>query len=276
MGDKYCIFEDQLEEHMELHAIRCVDCNDKFETVDKLIEHENDGDCYLCGKYFDCKTNMEKHKKTEHEITSEEGSKVEEKSSETREVENRVDNDETTKIVVENSEPIVEIIKPETNNITTEKTVGYLPGVTTEETVVDKRGITTEVKVGDTPEITAEETVGDKHDNNTVTEQDKVNKIIEESLQNNNNVDLKPRLEELEEIMVDWIEYNFTEHKSEEEYLVAQEKMIKIQKEKQVSLEEWDTIWMMFAAKKLEESEEEIEEIEDENEVRKDSQNNVI
>merc|ERR1712002_705940 len=118
--------------------------------------------------------------------------------------------------------------------------------------------------------------MGDKQDNNTVTEQDKVNKIIEESLQNNNNVDLKPRLEELEEIMVDWIEYNFTEHKSEEEYLVAQEKMIKIQKEKQVSLEEWDTIWMMFATKKLEESEEEIEEIEDENEVRKDSQNNII
>merc|ERR1712002_404814 len=110
--------------------------------------------------------------------------------------------------------------------------------------------------------------MGDKQDNNTVTEQDKVNKIIEESLQNNNNVDLKPRLEELEEIMVDWIEYNFTEHKSEEEYLVAKEKMIKIQEEKQVSLEEWDTIWMMFAAKKLEESKEEIEEIEDENEIR--------
>merc|ERR1712002_410983 len=109
--------------------------------------------------------------------------------------------------------------------------------------------------------------MGDKQDNNTVTEQDKVNKIIEESLQNNNNVDLKPRLEELEEIMVDWIEYNFTEHKSEEEYLVTKEKMIKIQEEKQVSLKEWDTIWMMFTAKKIEE---------DENEIREDSQKNVI
>ena len=38
--------------------------------------------------------------------------------------------------------------------------------------------------------------------------------------------------------------------------------MIKIEEEKQVSLEEWDTIWNMFVAKKLEESEEEIKEIE--------------
>merc|ERR1712112_515051 len=71
----------------------------------------------------------------------------------------------------------------------------------------------------------------------------------------------------LKEIMGDWIEYNFTEHKSEEEYLVAKEKMIKIQEEKQVSLKEWDTIWMMFKAKKIEE---------DENKIREDSQKNVI
>ena len=116
-------------------------------------------------------------------------------------------------------------------------------------------------------------------DKKTVVEQDKRDKIIEESLQDNSNVDLKyerTRLEELEEIMEDWIKFNFTEHESEEEYLFAQEKMIKIQEEKQVSLEEWDTIWMMFAAKKLEESEEEIEEIEDENEVRRDLQNDIV
>ena len=45
--------------------------------------------------------------------------------------------------------------------------------------------------------------------------------------------------------------------------------MIKIQEEKQVSLEEWDTIWNMFVAKKLEESEEEVEEIEN-------SQNEIV
>ena len=87
------------------------------------------------------------------------------------------------------------------------------------------------------------------------------------------------RLEELKEIMEDWIEYNFTEHKSEEEYLVAKEKMIKIQEEKQVTLEEWDTIWIMFAAEKrrLEELEEkEIEEIEEENELRINFQNDKV
>ena len=75
---------------------------------------------------------------------------------------------------------------------------------------------------------------------------------IQVETKNNNNTDLKygrTRLEELEEIMEDWINYNFKEHKSEEEYWFAQEKMIKIQEEKQVSLEEWNTIWMMFAAK---------------------------
>merc|ERR1712240_988797 len=116
-------------------------------------------------------------------------------------------------------------------------------------------------------------------DKKKVIEQDKVAKIIEESLQDKSNVDLKyerTRLEELGEIMEDWIKFNFTEHKSEEEYLFAQEKMIKIQEEKQVSLEEWDTIWIMFAARKLEESEEEIEEIEDENEVRRNLQNDII
>ena len=76
-------------------------------------------------------------------------------------------------------------------------------------------------------------------------EKQKVKEIIE-------LLDLKygrTRLDELEEIMEDWINHNFNEHENEEEYLFAQEKMIKIQEEKQVSLEEWNTIWMMFAAK---------------------------
>ena len=64
---------------------------------------------------------------------------------------------------------------------------------------------------------------------------------IQVETKNNNNADLKygrTRLEELEEIMEDWIKFNFNEHESEEEYWFAQEKMIKIQEEKQVSLEE--------------------------------------
>ena len=59
----------------------------------------------------------------------------------------------------------------------------------------------------------------------------------------------RTRLEELEELMEDWIKFNFNEHESEEEYLFAQEKMITRQEEKQVTLKEWNTIWMMYGAK---------------------------
>ena len=49
--------------------------------------------------------------------------------------------------------------------------------------------------------------------------------------------------------MEDWIKFNFNEHESEEEYLFAQEKLIARQDEKQISLKEWNTIWMMYGAK---------------------------
>merc|ERR1712112_452636 len=87
-----------------------------------------------------------------------------EKSSEIREVENRVENDETINIVVGNREPIVETLQPEktsTDKITTEETTGEKPGITTEENVGDTPGITTEETVGYIPDITTEETVGD-------------------------------------------------------------------------------------------------------------------
>ena len=38
-----------------------------FESVDDVIEHENEGECDQCGKWLGCETNMEKHKKREHE-----------------------------------------------------------------------------------------------------------------------------------------------------------------------------------------------------------------
>ena len=53
-------------------------------------------------------------------------------------------------------------------------------------------------------------------------EKQKVKEIIE-------LLDLKygrTRLEELEELMEDWIKFNFNEHESEEDYLFATEKMI--------------------------------------------------
>merc|ERR1712115_452911 len=83
-------------------------------------------------------------------------------------------------------------------------------------------------------------------------ELEEINTIENQKVKEFELLDLKygrTRLDKLEDIMEDWINYNFNEHENEEEYLFAQEKMIKTQEEKQVSLEEWNTIWMMFAAK---------------------------
>ena len=50
-----------------------VEDNEKFESPDKVIEHENEDEYEQCGKWFGCGTSLGKHKKKEHEITSEEG-----------------------------------------------------------------------------------------------------------------------------------------------------------------------------------------------------------
>ena len=52
--------EEELEEHMEFE---CVECNEKFESAEKVIEHENKGQCDQCGKWLGCGTNLGKHKK---------------------------------------------------------------------------------------------------------------------------------------------------------------------------------------------------------------------
>merc|ERR1712114_119975 len=59
----------------------------------------------------------------------------------------------------------------------------------------------------------------------------------------------RTRLEELEELMEQWIRFNFNEHDSEEKYLFAQEKIITRQNETKVTLAEWNVIWMMHGAK---------------------------
>merc|ERR1712101_9526 len=53
----------------------------------------------------------------------------------------------------------------------------------------------------------------------------------------------RTRLEELEEIMEDWLKFNFNEYESEEEYLLAQEKFIARQEEKDITMKEWNTIF---------------------------------
>ena len=59
----------------------------------------------------------------------------------------------------------------------------------------------------------------------------------------------RTRLEELEELMEDWIKFNFNEKESDEEYLFAQERMIARQEEKQLTLREWNAVWMMYGAR---------------------------
>merc|ERR1711889_37524 len=50
----------------------------------------------------------------------------------------------------------------------------------------------------------------------------------------------RTRLEELEELMEEWIEFNFNEHENGEEYLFAQEKLISRQDEKKITMREWN------------------------------------
>ena len=50
----------------------------------------------------------------------------------------------------------------------------------------------------------------------------------------------RTRLEELEELMEEWIKFNFNEHDSEEDYIFSQEKIIARQNETKVTLAEWN------------------------------------
>merc|ERR1712002_1236543 len=194
----------------------------RIETINATIEEElgQDNDqCDQCGKNFGSKTNLEEHKKREHKITSEEGSKIEEKSSETRMIKNRVEND----VKAEELETI----------ITTEETIEDIPDITSEEMVEDIQDITTEEE----EDIQIEETlVTDTEvcrpyaplsvqDKEEITTEEIVEIIPNDNLLETYEMEIPgKRLEELKEIMGDWIEYNFTEHKSEEEYLIAKEK----------------------------------------------------
>ena len=56
-----------MEEHKESHVVECVYCKEKFESIDKVIDHENEGECDLCGKKLGCGTKLVEHKKREHE-----------------------------------------------------------------------------------------------------------------------------------------------------------------------------------------------------------------
>merc|ERR1712240_856515 len=56
--------ESREEEDTETHVTE-VECMEKSELVDKVIEHENEGECDQCGKWLDCGTNLGEHMKKE-------------------------------------------------------------------------------------------------------------------------------------------------------------------------------------------------------------------
>merc|ERR1711873_321708 len=83
--------EGSKDEDMETQVTEseCVEFNEKFESVDKFIEHVNENECDHCGKWLCCGTYLRKHKKKDHEITSEEGSKEEENKKDSNEDEEK-------------------------------------------------------------------------------------------------------------------------------------------------------------------------------------------
>merc|ERR1712243_357303 len=58
----------------------------------------------------------------------------------------------------------------------------------------------------------------------------------------------RTRLEELEELMEEWVKFNFNEYENEEEYLLAQEKLISRHNEKKITMGEWHAVWMIYGA----------------------------
>merc|ERR1712114_168999 len=143
-----------------------------FEFHMKRRHNKNCYTCKQCNIWCSSREDLEEHKRQKHEVTNEEGSKVEEKSSETKEVENRVEN------VAENNEYTVKNLQPEetsTEDITTEETVEDISETTTEEMVEDIQDITTEEEE-DIPDITTEETVEDISE--TTTEEIVENVVI--------------------------------------------------------------------------------------------------
>ena len=62
---------------MEIHTTEmdCLECNEKFKSQEKLMEHMDENECDHCRKWLCCGTYLRKHKEKEHEMTSGEGSK---------------------------------------------------------------------------------------------------------------------------------------------------------------------------------------------------------
>ena len=57
-------------------------------------------------------------------------------------------------------------------------------------------------------------------------------------------------MEELEELMTDWMNFKANEYEDEDEYLLAMERLIARKEEKKVKDKEWNCIWMTVETKK--------------------------
>ena len=79
--NEYHLFEEHLEEHtedehmereeyIETNGFQCVECNEFFESVEVVIDHENEGECDQCGKWLGCENNMQIYKQKEHKTIS--------------------------------------------------------------------------------------------------------------------------------------------------------------------------------------------------------------
>ena len=60
----------------------------------------------------------------------------------------------------------------------------------------------------------------------------------------------RTRMEELEELMIDWMNFKANEYEDEDEYLLAMERLYARKEEKKVKDKEWFSTWMMIESKK--------------------------
>ena len=60
----------------------------------------------------------------------------------------------------------------------------------------------------------------------------------------------RTRIEELKELITDWMNFKANEYEDEDEYQLAIERLIARKEEKKVKDKEWNSIWMMVETKK--------------------------
>ena len=60
----------------------------------------------------------------------------------------------------------------------------------------------------------------------------------------------RTRMEELEELVTDWMNFKANEYDDEDEYLLAMERLYARKEEKEVKVKEWFSIWMILEKQK--------------------------